>query len=126
MSLLSINIAVKRVNFVEGIKISMFSEPPTIAPFSFPWETVDEGTFAQITCSITKGDEPLEITWHLHGDVISSEPSITTSMIGTRTSILIISSVGYRHSGLYTCRASNKAGSETYSAELKVNGITLL
>ncbi len=83
---------------------------------------VDEGSFAQITCSVTKGDEPLTITWHLHGDDISSEPSITTTMIGSRTSILIISEVGYRHSGLYSCRATNPAGSSTHSAELKVNG----
>ena len=83
---------------------------------------MDEGSFAQVTCSVTKGDEPLTITWSLHGDVISSEPSLTTTMIGTRTSILIISSVGYRHSGIYTCRAMNPAGSVTHSAELKVNG----
>ncbi len=83
---------------------------------------MDEGSFAQIACSIIKGDEPLDITWHLHGDVISSEPSITTTMIGSRTSILIINQVGYRHSGLYTCRATNPAGTATYAAELKVNG----
>ncbi len=83
---------------------------------------MDEGSFAQVTCSVTKGDEPLTITWSLHGDVISSEPSLTTTMIGTRTSILIIGSVGYRHSGIYTCRAINPAGSVTHSAELKVNG----
>lgn len=47
---------------------------------------------------------------------------MTTTMIGTRTSILIISEVGYRHSGEYTCRAKNKAGVDTYSAVLKVNG----
>ncbi len=83
---------------------------------------MDEGSFAQVTCSVTKGDEPLTITWSLQGAVISSEPSLTTTMIGTRTSILIISSVGYRHSGIYTCRAMNPAGSVTHSAELKVNG----
>ena len=98
------------------------SEPPQIGPFSFPADVVDEGSFAQVTCSVTKGDEPLTITWSLQGAVISSEPSLTTTMIGTRTSILIISSVGYRHSGIYTCRAMNPAGSVTHSAELKVNG----
>ena len=102
--------------------LELFPDPPKIGPFSFPSEIVDEGTFAQITCSVTRGDEPLKISWHLHGDVISSEPSITTTMIGTRTSILIIQSVGYRHSGIYSCRAQNPAGSDTYSAELKVNG----
>ena len=100
----------------------IFSEPPEIVPFSFGKEVVDEGDYAQVTCSISKGDEPLKVTWSLKGDVISSEPSLTTTMIGTRTSILIIGSVGYRHSGTYTCHASNKAGSVSYTTELRVNG----
>ena len=37
-------------------------------------------------------------------------------------SVLMISSVGYRHSGTYTCTASNKAGSVSLSADLRVNG----
>ena len=93
-----------------------------IAPFQFPSDTVDEGNYGQITCSVISGDEPLQISWSLHGDVISSDPSIITTMIGTRSSILIISKVGYRHSGEYTCRATNNAGSATHSAVLRVNG----
>ena len=77
---------------------------------------------AQLTCLVRVGDEPLRIRWSLKGDIISSEPSITTTMLGTRMSVLMISSVGYRHSGTYTCLATNKAGSATHSAELKVNG----
>ena len=64
----------------------------------------------------------MTVSWSLKGDVISSEPSITTSMIGTRTSILMITSVGYRHSGQYTCTAKNTAGVEHFTTELKVNG----
>jgi hypothetical protein len=36
--------------------------------------------------------------------------------------MLTIQSVGYRHSGKYTCTASNSAGSKSESVELKVNG----
>lgn len=80
---------------------------------------------AQLVCLVRRGDEPLRITWSLKGDIISSEPAMTTTMIGTRTSMLMISSVGYRHSGTYTCNASNKAGTASYSAELKVKGIMI-
>ena len=65
---------------------------------------------------------PLSITWSLKGDIVSSGPTLTTTMLGTQASILIISSVDYHHSGVYTCRAENPAGVTTYSTELKVNG----
>ena len=58
----------------------------------------------------------------MKGDVVSSEPSITTNMFGTRASLLMISNVGYRHTGTYACKATNAAGSQTASATLKVNG----
>ena len=65
---------------------------------------------------------PLTITWSLKGDIINSDPTLTTTMLGTQASILMISSVDYQHSGVYTCRAENPAGITTHSAELKVNG----
>ena len=43
-------------------------------------------------------------------------------MLGQRASMLVISSVDFTHIGEYTCRATNQAGSVTYSTELKVNG----
>ena len=98
------------------------TEKPAIAPFQFPYETVDEGTYVQIICTIIKGDEPLTISWSLQGDIVSSDPDIITTSLGTRSSILTISKVGYRHSGDYTCRASNKAGSFSHTATLRVNG----
>ena len=98
------------------------AEPPFIANFEFPSETVNEGTFAQIICSVVTGDEPLTIAWSLHGDTISSDPDIITTSLGTRSSILTISKVGYRHAGDYTCRASNIAGSYSHTAKLSVNG----
>ena len=91
-------------------------------PLTFGKEVLDEGEFAQLLCIVSKGDEPLALSWSLKGDVISSEPSLTTASLGTRTSMLTISSVGYRHSGTYTCTAKNLAGVTTQTARLKVNG----
>lgn len=97
-------------------------EPPQIVEFSFGSEAVNEGEFVQVTCNVKRGDEPLKISWSLKGDVVSSEPAITTTMIGTRTSFLMINSVGYRHSGEYTCIAQNAAGTAYHSTQLRVNG----
>ena len=99
-----------------------FSVKPDIVPFSFGREVVNQGEFAQLTCVVSRGDRPLSITWSLKGDVINSDPTLTTTMLGTQTSILMISSVDYTHIGVYTCRAENPAGITTHSAELKVNG----
>ena len=95
---------------------------PEIVPFTFGEKSVNQGEFAQLMCVIRKGDMPLSITWSLKGDIISSDPVLTTTMIGLQTSLLTISSVDYQHSGVYTCRAENKAGITSHSAELLVNG----
>ena len=97
-------------------------EPPKIVPFSFGSDIIDEGSHAQLMCSVSHGDLPIQITWSLKGDSINSEPSITTTMIGTRASVLVISNVGYRHSGQYICNAKNSAGTVSYSTDLRVNG----
>ena len=98
------------------------AEPPQIVPFSFGSDSVNEGDMAQLTCFVRRGDDPLRISWFLKGAVVSSDPSVTTTMIGTRASMLMITNVGYRHCGTYTCKASNDAGTEDVSATLKVNG----
>ena len=90
--------------------------------FSFGEDPVNQGDSAQLMCAISRGDKPLSITWSLKGDIISSDPSLTTTMIGQQTSLLIISSVDYQHSGTYTCRAENGAGVRSHSAQLLVNG----
>jgi hypothetical protein len=114
-----------KIRSLEGTMVSFkasFSEPPQLSPMSFGEDIVDEGNFGQLVCTVVRGDPPFSFTWSLQGDVVHSEPGLTTSQIGTRTSILMINSVGHRHSGQYTCNVKNSAGLATASAELKVNG----
>ena len=101
----------------------LFTEIPEIVPFSFGFASIDQGKFAQLLCSVSSGDMPITLSWSLKGDIISSDPSMTTTMLGRQASILMIQSVDYQHSGTYTCRAENPAGITTHSAALKVNGI---
>ena len=89
---------------------------------SFGKDVVNEGEFGQLVCTVISGDPPFTFTWSLQGDIVHSEPGLTTSQIGGRTSMLMINSVGHRHTGQYTCTVGNKAGLTSMSTELKVNG----
>ena len=106
----------------EGTENVLFTELPEIVPFDFGGESVNEGESAMIMCNIRKGDKPYHITWNLKGDIVSSDPDLVTTMLGNQASLLTINNVGFRHSGVYTCRAENEAGVTSYSTELKVNG----
>ena len=66
---------------------------------SFGSDIVDEGNFGQLTCTVMKGDPPFSFQWSLHGDIVHTEPGLSTSQIGGRISMLMINSVGHRHSG---------------------------
>ena len=98
------------------------AEPPEILHFDFGKEVLDEGDYAHVSCIVTKGDMPLSIRWSMHGDAAESVESISTSQAGPRASFLSIPSVSHRHRGIYTCQASNQAGTATASAILKVKG----
>lgn len=95
---------------------------PRITPFTFEDNPVHEGQFAQVGCSVSEGDLPLAIEWTLNGHSIQQYSEIGVSTIGKRASILVIESVMYTHAGNYTCKATNKAGESSYTAELQVNG----
>jgi hypothetical protein len=98
------------------------TEPPKIIPISFGQEIVDEGSHGMLLCSVVMGDPPFSFTWSLHGDIVHTEPGLTTNQIGGRASMLTIDSIGHRHSGKYTCTVSNIAGQVSESTTLKVNG----
>ena len=79
----------------------------------------------QQQCVVTKGDEPLNITWSLNGEDASTVSGVHVLKFGSRTSILAIESVRAYHGGNYTCNATNAAGSIHFTAQLAVNGIML-
>ena len=102
----------------------IISELPRMLSLSFGNAVLNEGSFAQLSCVVTEGDEPLILSWSFHGHNLTSDLGITTTELGSRTSILMIPSVAHKHVGNYTCKAINKAGCTSSTAELKVNSKT--
>ena len=83
---------------------------------------MDAGASAQVLCIVTKGDQPLTITWSFHGSSITSDLGISTMPTGAMGSLLMIPSVDHKHRGNYTCKASNTAGVRIQTVALRVNG----
>lgn len=96
--------------------------PPQILPFDFGEESVDSGELASVTCSVHKGDLPIEILWH-HNNRSLTEGYGVTIMKNKKVSTLSIDSVSFENAGQYTCVATNRAGSVSHTATLNVNGI---
>ncbi|XP_029665487.1 Down syndrome cell adhesion molecule-like protein Dscam2 isoform X1 [Formica exsecta] len=95
---------------------------PQIFPFTFGDEPVNSGEAISATCSILKGDFPMDIAWAFNGEPISAESTDQFSITkGKRLSVLSIDAVAARHAGEYTCTASNKAGASSHTAALAVN-----
>ncbi|XP_023314212.1 hemicentin-2-like [Trichogramma pretiosum] len=97
--------------------------PPQIAPFTMGLEAANWGEQISATCSVLKGDNPIEIQWSLNGRIINEadHPDIVITKSGRKISLLVIDSVKAHHAGEYICTASNLAGSSSHSAVLSVN-----
>ncbi|XP_050305197.1 cell adhesion molecule Dscam2 isoform X20 [Anthonomus grandis grandis] len=95
---------------------------PQILHFDFGEESANSGDSASLSCSVIKGDLPINITWQLNNKPINSgEYGIVTSRVSKKVSTLTIDNVEAHHGGNYECVAENAAGKASYSAELLVN-----
>ncbi|XP_025268088.1 Down syndrome cell adhesion molecule-like protein Dscam2 isoform X39 [Camponotus floridanus] len=95
---------------------------PEIMPFVIGEEPANWGDTITVTCTVLKGDHPIQIGWALNGEPISRDHSdISIVSTSKRVSLLTIDAVTARHAGEYTCTASNVAGGTSYSASLAVN-----
>lgn len=103
--------------------VKLFIVPPQIHPFSFGDEAVNSGELVTVTCAISKGDLPLNITWALNGRSINVFDGVATGSLNRRISQLTIESAQAHHSGEYICLAQNVVGVDKYSSYLNVNGI---
>ncbi|XP_038220869.1 Down syndrome cell adhesion molecule-like protein Dscam2 [Zerene cesonia] len=92
--------------------------PPKIAGFSFPADLV-EGSSIQVLCGITSGDKPVYFSWLKDGQTIPSDLQVQEKSLD-EFSFLIFSHVTSKHSGEYTCVASNSAAEVNHTARLAV------
>ncbi|CAH2233234.1 jg20123 [Pararge aegeria aegeria] len=92
--------------------------PPKIAGFSFPADLV-EGSSIQVLCGITSGDKPVYFSWLKDGQHVPSNLQVQEKSLD-EFSFLIFSHVTSKHSGEYTCVASNSAAEVNHTARLAV------
>ena len=83
---------------------------------------VKEGQLLQVSCIATTGDEPLTIEWFKDDSPLSSSTKFLITPLSSAMSLLILSDVGFEHSGRYSCEAVNPAGRATVHAHLQVQG----
>ncbi|XP_058795689.1 cell adhesion molecule Dscam2 isoform X3 [Phymastichus coffea] len=92
--------------------------PPVMSPLNFP-PNLQEDSRAQIACSITSGDLPIHFSWLKDGEPLPSSLNIEVKR-DDFYSFLVFKNVTSRHSGKYTCVATNKAAKVNETAELLV------
>lgn len=97
------------------------SVPPIIEPFSFQ-DGLSEGMRTRTVCGVSKGDPPLIVSWLKDGQPLTPSLGVNVSALDPYSSLLSISSLDSRHSGDFTCVASNPASEVRYTAKLQVKG----
>ncbi|XP_046679214.1 Down syndrome cell adhesion molecule-like protein Dscam2 isoform X7 [Homalodisca vitripennis] len=94
--------------------------PPKLGPFVSD-RTLHLGERASLTCSVTKGDLPLTITWFKDGKPVDPKHRLMVNQVDQFNSILLIESLSPDHNGNYTCQARNPASEVSQTQRLVVN-----
>nr|XP_033326662.1 Down syndrome cell adhesion molecule-like protein Dscam2 isoform X30 [Megalopta genalis] len=95
---------------------------PEISPFVIGEGPANWGDTVTATCTVLKGDHPIQIEWALNGEPITRDQyDISIVKTSKRVSVLTIDGVTATHAGEYTCSVSNAAGGTSYSASLAIN-----
>lgn len=78
-----------------------------------------------MTCAFTHGDLPIEISWLQDNKILpaSGDDDSGLTLVNTkRSSVLSIESIAGEHAGNYTCIGKNRAGTDSLTTSLLVNG----
>lgn len=100
-----------------------FSDVKT--PPSFPKKitsiTQIEGQAVQFECRVA-GSSPMEVSWLKDGEALKSDSEYTMSF-DDNSAVLNIVKGEMRHSGEYTCIATNSVGTASCRAKLTLQGL---
>lgn len=95
--------------------------PPKLGPFISD-RTLHLGERASLTCSVTKGDLPLTMSWLKDGMPLDPKHRLSVQQVDQFNSILLIESLSPDHNGNYSCVARNPAAEVMHTQRLVVNG----
>ncbi|KAG8200003.1 hypothetical protein JTE90_006241 [Oedothorax gibbosus] len=79
-----------------------------------------EGTKTKVMCSVTQGDPPVQISWRKNGKPLPMEKDLSVQNLED-SSILVFKRTASRHSGNYSCFASNAAAIVNRTTQIIVN-----
>ncbi|XP_049275945.1 fibroblast growth factor receptor-like 1 [Rhipicephalus sanguineus] len=100
------------------------ADAPRVHPFAFSKDH-QRGRTVAVTCIVDHGTPPFSFAWSKDGRPLpeagGSEKPVS-KMITESVSVLTVPNVDAEDVGNYTCRASNAAGSDGFTAELVVSG----
>jgi hypothetical protein len=85
-------------------------------------DTLHIGDRASLTCSVTKGDLPLTISWLKDGRNVQPAHMVSITQVDQFTSILVIEKLSPEHNGNYSCVVRNLAAEVSHTHQLVVNG----
>lgn len=112
---------IESVSRSRTFKYNFVTVPPKVSPF-YAEDTLHVGDRASLTCSVTKGDLPLTISWHKDARTIEPSHTISITQVDQFTSILVIDSLSPEHNGNYSCVVTNFAATVSHTQQLVVNG----
>ncbi|XP_029043947.1 Down syndrome cell adhesion molecule-like protein Dscam2 isoform X5 [Osmia bicornis bicornis] len=95
--------------------------PPKISPFTTDRD-IHLGERTTLTCSVTRGDLPLTISWLKDGRAMGPSERVTVTNMDQYNSILMIESLSPDHNGNYSCVARNLAAEVSHTQRLVVHG----
>lgn len=104
-----------------GVVVVIIPVPPKISPFTADRD-LHLGERTTLTCSVTRGDLPLSISWLKDGRSMGPSERVSVTNMDQYNSILMIESLSPDHNGNYSCVARNLAAEVSHTQRLVVHG----